>query len=619
MGRVLTNNLSLAYSIEASREVLAALPIWKTLEPNKINDWGPKIKTVAREPISKTRQRRKGTIVDLDAAFGYDGDITLDVLRDFTEGFIFANAKGGTILRPASADGAGNYTIPGGAVETYLHAEGLLYARGFAIAGNNGLKTIDTVTAAVAAFGTYTLASNVVDGDTVTIDGVVYTWETGALDAAYKVKVSAVDASGSLDNLIAAINGDAGSGTLYAAGTAAHPTVSAAAGAGDTMIATARVAGSAGNAIATTEVSTHSSWGAGVLASGSDLIINIEETTTAEAGIPDAQNATLELAGYRGVASDLRIDSSGNLTSEVGGIDFTTLGLMAGQTIWIGGVDTANSFATTNDRGFARIVTVAAHKLTLDKKSATFATDTGTGKLIHIYFGQFVRNVAVDDADYLERTYQFEAAFPGLGSADETRYQYAPGNECDQITFNMPLTNKAEITVGFIGVDTEPYTSTRKTNAANAREPVGTSAFNTATDFVRLRVTEVDEEGLTTDFKSIKVTLNNNANPEKVLGRLGARYINVGIFQVDIAATILFTSSDVPDAIRANDTVTMEWALRNDDGGIFVDIPSLTLGDGKQDFPVNQSVTMNLSGIAFKDVTLGTSLGVSLFPYLPAE
>lgn len=615
MSRVLTNDISFAYAVEQTPGVLGAAPIWKTLEPNKINSWGSQIKTVARSPISRTRQRRKGTIVDLDAAMSYDGDITLDMLRDFLSGFVFALPAGGTIFRPASVDGSSVFTIVS-VTDPYVFPNSLVYARGMGKAGNIGLHLVDTVDAAVAgtAILTITSTNNAVDGETVTIGGRVYTFQGTLTGGDGHVKIGA-DKAATLLNLAHAINKSGGTpGTDYNV-TLADPKVSATSDATSATV-TARVAGSASASVGTTETLTNGSWNHTALNGGVDLKITVDEATTAEA-LTDSQNATLEVAGYRGVDNDFAIDSDGNLTSS--GIDFTTLGLTVGQGVWIGGPDSSTSFATADDRGFARIVTIEADKLTLDKRANAFTVDSGSGKAVDLYFGQFLRNVGVDDADYTETTFQFEGAFPGLGDASETKYQYAPRNECDSLTINLPLGDKSDMTVGFIGIDVEPFTAVRKTNAASAREPVGTEAYNTAVDIARLRVQAVDESGLTTDFKTLKLTLNNNASPEKVLGTLGAKYINVGIFQVDLAGTVLFTSSDVPDAIRANDTVTMDFSLRNEDGAVLVDIPSMTLGDGKMDFPVNQSVTMNLSGIAFKDDILGTSLGVTIFPYIPAE
>lgn len=119
----------------------------------------------------------------------------------------------------------------------------------------------------VAASGVLTLTGQPLNTETVTIDTKVYTFQTTLTNVDGNVLIGA-SASASLDNLIAAITLGAGAGTTYAAATTLHPTVTAAAGAGDTMDATAKVKGTGGNTIATTETLTNGSWGAATLAGG---------------------------------------------------------------------------------------------------------------------------------------------------------------------------------------------------------------------------------------------------------------------------------------------------------------------------------------------------------------
>jgi hypothetical protein len=123
-----------------------------------------------------------------------------------------------------------------------------------------------------AATGTLTLTANAGNGQTVTIGGKVYTFQTTLTNADGNVLIGA-NASDSLDNLIAAINRGAGAGTLYAAATIVHATVTAAAGAGDTMVVTARVRGTGGNAIGTTETLANGSWANATLTGGADSAI----------------------------------------------------------------------------------------------------------------------------------------------------------------------------------------------------------------------------------------------------------------------------------------------------------------------------------------------------------
>lgn len=493
MGRTLTNNFSLQYAIEDSIGVLPGSPVWKLLEPNSIGGFGATIATVARSPISKDRQRRKGTITDLDSAVEFDADLTLEHFIDFIEGFMFANFVG-PIKTVPTVVAATDYTVP--TMTAAIPENTLVFARGFTHSANNGSKLVDT-------------------GGTTTSIPIV--------------------------------------------------------GAGMTV-----------------------------------------ETP------PATQNVTVEISGFRFDAGDLDVDADGNLASAVK--DFTELNLTAGQFIWIGGELSINQFSNTENTGFARIVSVATNLLTLDKKGQTFVTESNATQLVDLFFGKFIKNVGVDDAQYLERSFQFEGAYdnldhPGPGDA----YEYAKGNFCNTMGFELPLVSKATVNFGFVGTDTEPPSTSRATNAATPVEPVQSAAFNTSADIARLRIINVDESGLTTDFKSITLNINNNVSPEKVLGLLGAKFMNTGNFEIDIESQLLFTSPEVVQAIRENRRLTMDFSISNGDGSIMVDIPSLTLGGGGRDFPVNESILINTTAQAYGDTTFGNSLGVSMFPFVPSS
>ena len=127
----------------------------------------------------------------------------------------------------------------------------------------------NTTNEAVAATGTLTLTGNALDTETVVIGSKTYTFQTTLTDVDGNVQIGAT-ATDSVNNLIAAINLDAGAGTLYATSTTIHPTVSAASGGGSTMVVTAKTPGATGNAIATTETLTNGSWGAATLLGGLD-------------------------------------------------------------------------------------------------------------------------------------------------------------------------------------------------------------------------------------------------------------------------------------------------------------------------------------------------------------
>lgn len=196
-------------------------------------------------------------------------------------------------------------------------------------------------------------------------------------------------------------------------------------------------------------------------------------------------------------------------------------------------------------------------------------------------------------------------------------FEYALGNWADALTFDFSLSALAKVTYGFVGLDTTDPEAARATNAAAAKYPSETASFSTASDLARLRVQEVDETGLTTDFKSLKVTLSNNVSGEKVLGKLGPKYLNAGNVEVDVDTQALFTDKRIPKAIRDNDTLGLDFGVRNDDGGAYFDLPSGTLDGGGREFPVNATVLINTTFRSHEDPVFGHSFSASLFPALP--
>ncbi|QNN99852.1 hypothetical protein P67b_00093 [Ruegeria phage Tedan] len=513
MGRVLTNNVALSYAIETAPGTPGA--DWVQMEPNGISTFGATITTVARDPISQFRQRRKGTTTDLDSTAEFEADLTLSSFRDFIEGYVFATGVNSDVTQLSAA-----------AAET----------------------TGDTYTG-LTAFTAEQAAKFAVD---------TLVWVSGGANSA-----------------------NIGLKTIAAA------------------------------------------------ASTSDTDLDVNEDL-----VDETAPFQVSFAGHRIVAGDSVTwtwDGASDLATlaETGlGTQLLTLGLSEGQMIHVGSVAQIggaiqNAFenAAANDMfGYARVNSISADAVVFDKVDAAlqFTDGTDPAGAVDIVFGEFVRNVPVSDPGFLERTFTLEATFPNLGDGSagntDTSYQYSLGNYCSTVTFNLPLTDKATASFGFLGLDTENPTTTRRNGADSAFTPNQTSALNTTSDIARIRIPGVDVDGETTCFKSLNLTLNNNASAEKCLGRLGAAFVNFGNFEVDIEAQLLFTSPGVIAAIRNNDTLTMDFIVKNDDGVIAVDLPSLTLGGGDREFPVNESVLINTTAQAFGDANLASSIGVSLMP-----
>lgn len=344
-------------------------------------------------------------------------------------------------------------------------------------------------------------------------------------------------------------------------------------------------------------------------------------------------NARLEVCGIRtdDAVLDVLSATTATLTStDVGTAGgWTARGVLAGMFIFVGG--STDAFAVTNAPtittaryGWARVASVSgtnSEVLNLDKISATFGAvgTSGGAETVDVLFGKWGRNVPVTaasaDSKYLERTFQFEGSYPGLGSGGATEYEYAVGNFANEVTINAALGGKATSTFAFIGTNSDDITSSRKTGASSAFTPLRTTAINTSSDLPVIS-TSLTSSVSEVCFKTITFTILNNVSPEKCLGTLGATFVNVGLFEFNIEGQMLFTNKSIVNSIKNNDTVTFHYIMRNGNGAIALDLPEATVSGGGREFPVDASVLVNVTFQSFTS-SRGYDMSASVLPIAP--
>lgn len=637
VNKIDSNITNLAFAEEVCLKVLPTLiadghyPVWFNLEPNSYSDFGGDLTTVARQPISATRQRKKGTVTGLTASGGFNQDVTASNFVRIMQGFFFADARQKAATQPfngtqvaltSAATSDDSFNAASGLAQ--FHTGHLLKASGFV--QNNGLHRVTTgsvaaktivatnlvnetpaatakldavgfqfgsgivsltasaaaalltVSGLAAASGTFTISSanNAVDGDTVTIGTHVYTFSDApvspAVLASDEVLVGA-DKAASCANLAAAINNSTGEGSLYGTGTVKNTQVTAVGGAG-TVVVTSKLAGTSSNAIATTEVSTNGSWGAATLAGGT------------------------------------------------GAMGWLELGLTAGEWIFVGGDTVAECFtqtSSTNLPGYARVLTVTDSVLTLDDTTWTPQTDAGTAKTISVFIGTYIRNEPLPD-DIVTRSYNIERQ---LGKdSNGTQAQYLEGAIANEFKLNMPDKDKLNADLTFVAMSDSTRTGLEGLKIGTRVPAPGEPAYNTSLDLYRVRMaihddTEMNTSALFAFVTQADLSITNNAAQVTALGNLGGIDVSVGNFDASGTLTALFSSVEAIRAIRNNADVSFNVIAARANGGFVFDMPLLGLGGGRLAVELNNPITIPLTSDGAENES-GYTLSSTWFPYLPS-
>lgn len=172
------------------------------------------------------------------------------------------------------------------------------------------------VDAAVKATQTLTndAGGDVADTQTVAVGGKTYVLQTSLTNVDGHVKIGA-SVTATLLNLLHAINASGGTvGTDYATLMTANANVDAISSNATTLVVRAKVAGTAGNAIASTETADHYTWGAATLTGGQDAdtfdtmgnaaVTALNATASIAAAAYNASTQVLTIAGTSDALGD---------------------------------------------------------------------------------------------------------------------------------------------------------------------------------------------------------------------------------------------------------------------------------------------------------------------------
>lgn len=146
-----------------------------------------------------------------------------------------------------------------------------------------------------------------------------------------------------------------------------------------------------------------------------------------------AANARIKVVGFQGASADITATASG-LGSTA--LNFTTLGLVVGQWLKVGGTATGDKFATAANNDWVRISgPITATAIPLDNLPVGWTADVGTGKTIKVWYGDQIKNGVTSSSMSIERGF--------LGQTVPT-YIVNTGMQVGTLTLN--IASKAKIT-----------------------------------------------------------------------------------------------------------------------------------------------------------------------------
>lgn len=343
-------------------------------------------------------------------------------------------------------------------------------------------------------------------------------------------------------------------------------------------------------------------------------------------GSPPA-TAKIVLVGIQGGAGNIDVDATGDfaeITSAV--IDLESLDIIPGEMIFVGGDTSSLRFATAANNGIKRVRSVSPGGFVVDKSDLTMVTEASTTETVQIFFGRVLKNELADLI--VRQSFQLERTMgaPEQTEPTEIQAEYVLGAFPNEMEVVIESADKINVNYSFVAITNDHRISTEGVKTGNRIATVESDAYNTSTDFSRIKMSIVSNsneapEPLFAYITELNLNINNNVSLNKAIGYLGGFDATIGLFEVSAEVTAYFTQVQSQQAIRNNSDVTLDFFVAKDNRGFAVDIPLIALGGGMPEVELDEPIMIPLEADAATAVKFGSAFDHTLlwvfFDYLP--
>lgn len=335
-------------------------------------------------------------------------------------------------------------------------------------------------------------------------------------------------------------------------------------------------------------------------------------TTTASATVPafvgsgitdetvPPAAARMKVVGFAGVAGDITATATGLASTT---LDFTTLGLIPGQWLKLGGTAAGDKFAITPaNNDWARISgPITATAIPLDNRPSGWGVDAGTGKTIKVWFGDQVKNGTTQIGQSIEKGFLGQAvptyiAQPGMVVSKLSMDWTAKTKITGDVTY-MGMTGAAQ---GTVPLDAAPDAATSLTSypvmacSANVGRIGEAGAALTAPNFV----------------KSLAFSIDNTLTAIDDITTIGAAGIGSHSRNVTGTLNTYFGDNTLLTKYFAGALTSINARVAKGNMAVIVQFPQVTYNsDGSPNAgAMNQDVMLNLGFKASKDETVTNAM-----------